>query len=146
MTKYFTLGTARRALPQVRRLLGQAMSARAEMAGIRHHVEAFSERVRLMGGVALHAADAGGWRASARRAAEQMQAALQSLDEMGVQVKDLDLGLVDFPTVYRGREVLLCWRMGEPDIAWWHGVDEGFRGRKPVDEDFEQNHGGFATS
>ncbi len=142
MQKYFTLESARRLLPEVRRLIAQAMRAREEMAGIREHVEAFSEKVRVMGGVALHAGGAGAWRLNARRAAARMQEALESLNGLGVLIKDLDEGLVDFPALYRGEEVLLCWRMGEADIAWWHGVEEGFRGRKPVDEDFKSHHDG----
>lgn len=70
-----------------------------------------------------------------------LQSSFESLAALGVQVKDLEMGLVDFPTVYRGRDVLLCWKMGEPDIAWWHGAEEGFFGRKPIDEDFDLNHG-----
>jgi len=52
---------------------------------------------------------------------------------------------VDFPTLLRGDEVYLCWRLGEPCIGFWHGVDEGFRGRKPVDRDFLDNHRGDST-
>lgn len=51
----------------------------------------------------------------------------------GVQVKDTELGLLDFPALRDGREVLLCWHVGEDEIAYWHGPDEGFAGRKPVD-------------
>jgi hypothetical protein len=54
-------------------------------------------------------------------------------------VKDLDIGLIDFPTLFRGREVYLCWRMGETGIRYWHG-EEGFRGRKEIDRDFLDNH------
>jgi hypothetical protein len=57
-------------------------------------------------------------------------------------VKDLDTGLVDFPTMYRGVEVCLCWKLGEGAIGYWHGVDEGFRGRKPIDQDFRDQHRG----
>lgn len=142
MPRYFTLESARRILPEVRRLLAEAMRARAEMAEVREDVDAFRARVVLLGGVSAGALHAGGWRSTAERAAGQMRRSFEALEEMGVLVKDLDAGLVDFPTLYRGREVLLCWRMGEPDIAWWHGADEGFRGRKPVDEDFERHHGG----
>jgi hypothetical protein len=56
-------------------------------------------------------------------------------------VKDLDTGLLDFPTLYQGREVYLCWRLGESQINYWHGVDEGFAGRKAIDDDFLANHG-----
>jgi hypothetical protein len=57
-------------------------------------------------------------------------------------VKDLELGLLDFPTLYRGKEVCLCWRLGEPEIAFWHEVDEGYKGRKPIDQAFLENHRG----
>ena len=57
-------------------------------------------------------------------------------------VKDLDVGLIDFPTLYRGEEVYLCWKLGETGIQYWHGIDEGFRGRKKIDRDFLDNHKG----
>ena len=57
-------------------------------------------------------------------------------------MKDLDVGLVDFPTLFRGEEVYLCWRMDEDDIDHWHGVNEGFAGRKPIDKHFVDNHRG----
>jgi hypothetical protein len=55
-----------------------------------------------------------------------------ALDAAGVQVKDVEEGLVDFPARYRGRDVLLCWKVGEPEVAFWHGAEEGFAGRKPL--------------
>jgi hypothetical protein len=67
---------------------------------------------------------------------------VEKLEEAGVVVKDLDIGLVDFPTLYRGEEVYLCWRMDEPDIDYWHGVHEGFAGRKEIDQTFVDNHRG----
>src|SRR5947199_127615 len=57
-------------------------------------------------------------------------ACVAQLEELGVLVKDLDRGLVDFPALRDGEEVLLCWEVGEDEIAFWHGVDEGFAGRK----------------
>jgi hypothetical protein len=59
---------------------------------------------------------------------------VEQIDAAGVQVKDLDGGLLDFPSIRDGREILLCWRVGEPEIAFWHGLEEGFAGRKPLDE------------
>ena len=66
------------------------------------------------------------------REAEAVKRAVEQLQRLGVLVKDLDRGLVDFPTLRDGEEVLLCWRVGEEEIAHWHGVDEGFAGRKPL--------------
>jgi hypothetical protein len=58
---------------------------------------------------------------------------VEAIDAAGVQVKDLDAGLLDFPALREGREILLCWRVGEGEIGYWHGTDEGFAGRKPLD-------------
>ena len=69
------------------------------------------------------------------REAEAVKRAVEQLQRLGVLVKDLDRGLVDFPSLRDGEEVLLCWQVGEEEIAHWHGVDEGFAGRKPLDFD-----------
>ena len=58
---------------------------------------------------------------------------VRRFNDAGVQVKDLDEGLLDFPARRGQEEVLLCWKVGEPEIAFWHGLDEGFAGRKPLD-------------
>ena len=146
MHERFTLQSARQILPEVRVRLGEAMRAREELERVRQSVAEFSARAQLLGGVSLDMQDAARWHGRVREAGAALEAAMEKLQALGVQVKDLEMGLVDFPTVYRGREVLLCWRMGEPDIAWWHGTEEGFRGRKPVDADFERHHHGGEAS
>ena len=67
-----------------------------------------------------------------RREAEALAECVRQIDDAGVQVKDLDEGLLDFPAEHEGEEVLLCWKVGEPEVAYWHGLDEGFAGRKPL--------------
>ncbi len=79
-------------------------------------------------------------------AGEKLNAVIEEIHEFGCQVKDLDIGLIDFPTLYNGQVVLLCWKLGEVGIHFWHGVEEGFRGRKPVDEEFLRNHRGDAAN
>lgn len=72
---------------------------------------------------------------AATRVAEEaaaLSSLVEEIQEHGVQVKDLDLGLVDFPAIRDGDVVLLCWRLGEEEIAFWHGTDEGYAGRKPL--------------
>jgi hypothetical protein len=64
--------------------------------------------------------------------AEAVVRAVEQLEQLGVLVKDLDRGLVDFPALRGDEEVLLCWQVGEPEIAYWHGLEEGFAGRKPL--------------
>ena len=72
----------------------------------------------------------------------RLREAIEQMQELGCVIKDLDTGLLDFPTLFRGKEVYLCWKLGEPSIGFWHGVDEGFRGRKPIDQDFLDHHEG----
>jgi hypothetical protein len=69
---------------------------------------------------------------------------IAEIDSIGVQVKDIDAGLLDFPCNLDGEVVLLCWRMGETSIEHWHTMDSGFQGRQPVDERFRRrtNSGG----
>ena len=68
-----------------------------------------------------------------QREAEAVAGAVEELQALGVLVKDLDRGLVDFPALRDGEEVLLCWQVGEDEVAYWHGLEEGFAGRKPLD-------------
>ena len=75
-------------------------------------------------------------------AAARLRDLIERIQEFGCVVKDLDTGLVDFPTLFRGTEVYLCWKLGETAIAFWHGVEEGFRGRKAIDQDFRDHHRG----
>jgi hypothetical protein len=64
--------------------------------------------------------------------AESVAECVLRINEAGVQVKDLDEGLLDFPAERDGADILLCWKVGEPEVAFWHGADEGFAGRKPL--------------
>ena len=140
MSKRFTLDQAEALLPQVERLLREAMALRAEFSEALRVVDALRQRVAFLGGVLV---DRDKFAINVRRrdAAEaRLREAVSRFEEIGCQVKDLDIGLVDFPTVFRGVEVCLCWKMGEPHIAYWHGTDEGFRGRKPIDQDFLTHH------
>jgi hypothetical protein len=71
-------------------------------------------------------------RPAARVAADDLQGVMATIESLGVELKDLELGLVDFPAERDGRRVFLCWQYGEPEVAYWHGTDEGFAGRKPI--------------
>lgn len=142
MPRYFDLETARQALPEVRRLLGQAVQARRESAGSAEAMAGILSHIQLSAGLRLDVERAGALKRGGARAEQAMRAAMLALREIGVQVKDLEVGLADFPTIYRGEEVLLCWRLGEPEILFWHGLEEGFRGRKAIDADFLAHHRG----
>jgi hypothetical protein len=64
---------------------------------------------------------------------KELQQCLVELGSLGVEVKDIGSGLLDFPAVRQGEEVLLCWRIGEPAVSWWHRREDGFAGRQPID-------------
>ncbi|HSC51959.1 MAG TPA: DUF2203 domain-containing protein [Gaiellaceae bacterium] len=105
------------------------------------HRRAFAEAAARRAQLATHVAGNGGdldpgeVREDAERMERETQAVTAAVDELsrlGVLVKDLDRGLVDFPALRRGEEVLLCWQVGEPEVAFWHGLEEGFAGRKPL--------------
>ena len=142
MSKRFTHAEAQSLLPEVGRLLKEALSAKSEYQEAEKAIQEISERVMLMGGVMVDRDKALAARSRRDAAAATLKTAVEGVQETGCVVKDLDIGLVDFPTLFKGVEVYLCWKLGEPAIEFWHGVDEGFRGRKPIDQDFLRNHRG----
>jgi hypothetical protein len=140
MPKRFTLSEAERLLSRVEPLLRSAIDLKSDLDQAQGELGEYRERVALMGGVTLDRERVMAVRARSDTAATHLRAAIEQVEGMGCVIKDLDTGLVDFPTLLRGDEVYLCWRLGEPGIGFWHGVDEGFGGRKPVDRDFLDNH------
>jgi len=142
MLKRFTLAQAEALLLQVEKLLREAVAVRAEFNEASQAVDAIRQRVAFLGGVVV---DREKFAAYARRrdaAENRLRQAVSQFEEIGCHVNDLETGLVDFPTMFRGVEVYLCWKLGEPRIAFWHDTDAGFRGRKPIDQDFLANHSG----
>ncbi len=144
MPRRFTLAEAQSLIPQVSRLLGDAQALKAEYGEAQRAIQSSMERIMVMGGVSVD-------RDAARQARDRLEAtagrlreSVERVQELGCVVKDLDMGLVDFPTLFRGNEVYLCWKLGEPEIQFWHGQDEGFAARKPIDEDFVKHHGSGA--
>jgi hypothetical protein len=135
--KFFTPEEANRLLPTIRPLLARLVAQRQEVRQHSQLLEEFRTRAGRDGG-----AMPGGKVSRALEEVGLLRAAIQGTAEqvlaLGCQIKDLDVGLVDFPAL-RGREqVLLCWRLGEDRIRFWHGLQEGFAGRKPLDEDLPE--------
>lgn len=140
MPKRFTLPEAQELLPTVERLLQDAMRWKPELDESTAAVNRMKERIHIMGGTIV---DRGGALETRQRrdlAAKRLKQAVEEIVGMGVQIKDIETGLIDFPTRFRGREVYLCWKLGEASIEYWHG-EEGFRGRKAIDRDFLDHHG-----
>jgi len=145
MPKRFNLAQAQSLLPQVDRLLREALAAKAAYDQVERAIQSFAQRVMMTGGIVVDRDQVLERRSARGSAAARLRSAIEEVQELGCVLKDLDIGLVDFPTLFRGTEVYLCWKLGEPDIAFWHGVDEGFRGRKAIDQDFrDHHHGDFA--
>jgi hypothetical protein len=140
MSKRFTLREAQSLLPQVERLLQDAMRLKPEFDEAAAAVQKMKERVHIMGGMLIDRDAALEIQQRRESSSKLLRQAVEEILEMGVQIKDIETGLVDFPTRFRGREVYLCWKLGESDIEYWHG-EEGFRGRKPIDRDFLDHHG-----
>ena len=142
MPKRFTHAEAQSLIPEVGRLLQDAVVAKTEYQEAESVIQQFTERVMMMGGVTVDRDRAVDTRSRRDSAAKALRAVIEQLQETGCVLKDLDIGLVDFPTLLRGVEVYLCWKLGEPAIEYWHGVEEGFRGRKAIDQDFLDHHTG----
>jgi hypothetical protein len=132
----FTLAEAQQLLPVLEQLLRKAMTGKHELAAIDGEFQELSARVFAVGGMMPDIPRWARRRAERHKAEQGIKDSLAEIIAAGVQVKDLDIGLLDFPCLIEGKIVLLCWKMGEPAIAHWHGLEEGFAGRKPIDGRF----------
>jgi hypothetical protein len=142
MTRYFTLHQAERLLPDVERAIREAIGLKAEYQQAEIELRSEMQRVSMLGGVDLNRGAFADLRTRREASAERLKEVIEEIHEFGCLVKDLDIGLIDFPTLLHGEEVYLCWKLGETGIAFWHGVEEGFRGRKAIDSEFLTNHQG----
>lgn len=132
--KTFTLEQALVLLPVLKSLLKKAMDGKQTIQQIEKEFQDLGHRILLSGGLLVNLQAVGRRRAERDKALRDVKDAVAEIDAIGVQVKDLDIGLLDFPCVVEDEIVLLCWKYGEDTIEYWHGVEEGFRGRKPIDE------------
>lgn len=142
MPRYFTLAQARAALSVVGRNIREAVQAKARYSEAEQAIQDLTQRILMMGGINVDTAVAEAWKNQFDVNAQTLKTSVDKIEEMGVLIKDLDTGLVDFPTLFRGEEVYLCWRMDEDTIGHWHGVNDGFAGRRPIDKNFVDNHRG----
>jgi hypothetical protein len=129
--RFFTPDEANEALFEVRPLVERMVASRGALVETQRRQAELVARVASNGG-GLSPPDVSSVAAEVQEASTELMAVVEELQGLGVQVKDLDRGLVDFPCVHRGREVLLCWELGEDEVAYWHGVDEGYAGRRPL--------------
>ena len=137
--KTFTLNEAQTLLPLVESLLLKTQAAGRKAAELEAEMQQLSQRIFLSGGLHVDVASVARRRAEREKALKEAQDTLAEIDEIGVQVKDLDQGLLDFPCLLDGETVLLCWKQGEKEIGYWHTMDGGYAGRKPLDARFGRN-------
>lgn len=128
----FTLREAQELLPVLESLIRRALESKQRVEEIDAEFQRVNSRVMMHGGILLDIVPLARLRAERDKLAQSITDSVSEITAAGVQVKDLDIGLLDFPCVVEGRVVLLCWKLGEVGITHWHGVEEGFSGRKPI--------------
>lgn len=124
--RYFTLAEARALLPRIKELMHQAQEARAEILRLRPELWPVLRKAATNGG----SREAG----EVLQHFQRLEAGVKGIAGLGVLVKDVDKGLVDFLGTRDGREIYLCWHYGEEEILFWHELNTGFAGRAPIDE------------
>lgn len=134
MDKTFTLDEAQMLLPVLQSLLKRAMDGKQTIKQLEEELGDLKMRIFVMGGVLVNVAAIQAKNQQRELALQHVKDALAEIDSIGVQVKDLDMGLLDFPCAVEGEQILLCWKLGEASIEYWHRAEEGFKGRKPIDE------------
>src|SRR5277367_2382799 len=130
----FTFDEAKTLLPILESLLRVSIEGKKLIESVDNEFQELAHRVFMQGGLQVNVVHMARRKAEREKAIQRVKDALAEIDSTGVQVKDLDIGLLDFPCEVEGRIVLLCWKLGENGITHWHSVSEGFAGRKPIDE------------
>jgi hypothetical protein len=131
--KFFSLAEAESLRAQLEPLLVEAIEARRKIEDVDEKLEELSERIQRSGGLLAPYENASQWRREHNHFVSAIRSAVERIHATGCVVKDIDVGLLDFPSRINGQEVFLCWRLGEDRIRFYHGMDEGFAGRKPID-------------
>lgn len=130
----FTLDEAQTLLPVLESLLRTAINAQKLIEEVDEELQELHHRIFLNGGTFVDVVSLARRKAERVRAEQRGKDAVAEIDSIGVQVKDITIGLLDFPCTVEGQIILLCWKLGEKSITHWHGTQEGFAGRKPIDE------------
>jgi len=132
--KTFSVQEAQSLLPILESLLRTSIEGKKLIEDVDKELSSLSERIFLTGGAFVEVKKVALRRAERDKAVQKVKDAIAEINAIGVQVKDLDIGLLDFPCKVDEEIVLLCWKLGETSITHWHGTEEGFAGRKPIDD------------
>ncbi|MFY9752684.1 MAG: DUF2203 domain-containing protein [Candidatus Acidiferrales bacterium] len=131
--KNFSLTEAERLRVQIEPILIEAMESRRKMAEAEGQLRSLAEKIQRSGGMQISYENVAGMRMERNRLEDTIQEAVERIHSTGCVVKDLEQGLLDFPSRIGDEDVYLCWRLGEDRIRFYHRQDEGFAGRKPID-------------
>ncbi|MFL5685112.1 MAG: DUF2203 domain-containing protein [Chloroflexota bacterium] len=147
MARFFDLDAANGTLPELRTILETLRDERAQLIALRDEFARQATLETSPGEAAVgrssddaagrnreHAAERKRLRLRMQGVIDQMQAGVARIDDLGITLREIETGLVDFPALVSGRQIWLCWRLGEGDIEWWHELSDGFGGRKPLIE------------
>ena len=129
--RHYTLDEAEAALPWVRDAIDSMRTATLELLDARTKLSALLETIRSNGG-STHEQEVHDLRTHVEKSTEALRLPLEEFENRGIIIRDLQRGLIDFPTLRDDREVYLCWIYGEERIDYWHELDTGFAGRQPL--------------
>lgn len=125
--RVFSLFEANQLIPQLQSHLSTIQECKAILIRTREEVSRASANASLGGGTTVGARYV--------KSLQDISTNLHAIHELGVVVKDIDLGLCDFPHIRNGRVVYLCWKLGESEVRWWHEVTSGYKERCPIEEE-----------
>jgi hypothetical protein len=129
--RVFTADEANAALSELRPLVEAMVEGKQALDEAQERRDDVAQRIAGNGG-GIPPAELGALEAAVDEAAKALAGTIGEIQAMGVLVKDLDSGLVDFPAKRDGEDVLLCWQLGEDEVAFWHGLEDGYAGRQPL--------------
>ena len=130
MPRYFTVEEANLELPRLRQWLPRLQARRRRLDVVQHKLGELTVKAATNGN--LLEEEVHGTQREVKRLTEELNKLLAKINDLGCEIKDIEQGLVDFPSLREGREIYLCWRLGEPEVAFWHELDAGFSGRQPL--------------
>jgi hypothetical protein len=139
--RYFNREEAEELLPLIGDCLTQALDQKKSIEEIDQALAQASARIMMLGGSIPSSAEFARHKTERDAVISKLQETVNRIQQTGCVIKDLDIGLVDFPSLRHGEEVYLCWKLGEPRIDFYHGLNEGFAGRKPLDDNEADDSG-----
>ena len=131
---FFNRNQAEKLLPWLENLLGQAQEQKLQADGIDEEIAATTSRIQMQGGMTVPYRRLAELKLQKDRNIERVRELIRMIEQKGCVIKNLEEGLVDFPCRRENREVYLCWKLGEERVLYWHGMEEGFAGRKLLDK------------